>query len=432
MKRMFNIIMMLLIIYLLVQFIFSFFIRSHLIIYEIEVDNKIYNITENFNNKYKTENIDKFDNQNYYYEIRDDEQLLFSFKLIGNFIGNKKFLKDLILYKQENLICVYPVFAKHENQLDVICNNGDIQFTYLSLKGQNQSLDKFVESLQQLGFNHYSWQSSEVQTIMHDNVELYIENILDNQYIVLWHYNGIYIFTANKEKKLELLKQDRYNNDLGVMVNQYYLIPDDNQQNTFQRLISTNVVKLVSESIELHYDISFNSFVQGVVDDKIYLIDKIDNRQYEVNINNKKASLIGDAGNMVKHYRDGKWEERNIYDVIDNELIFGYEQKIPEVLADYERTNIDEVMGDTDGYYYLYLGEGDNTAVYRVDKQNLDIKTKLFKLPTITSVKYIEDAIYFISNDHLYMYSDSLGLRPLLKYNELKFNQNNMYNIYIH
>ena len=28
------------------------------------------------------------------------------------------------------------------------------------------------------------------------------------------------------------------------------------------------------------------------------------------------------------------------------------------------------------------------------------------------------------------MYDDYVGLRPLVKYNELKFNQNNMYDVY--
>lgn len=55
----------------------------------------------------------------------------------------------------------------------------------------------------------------------------------------------------------------------------------------------------------------------------------------------------------------------------------------------------------------------------------------LFKIPTIKDIQYEHKDIYFISGDTLYMYRDELGLKPLIKYNEFRFNQHKLYNVYV-
>ncbi|MFA5410177.1 MAG: hypothetical protein WC343_15490, partial [Bacilli bacterium] len=92
---------------------------------------------------------------------------------------------------------------------------------------------------------------------------------------------------------------------------------------------------------------------------------------------------------------------------------------------------IDNIGGDTDGYYYLYIAENNGISVYRANKQNETILTLLFSMPSISNVKYAAEDLYFISNDTLYMYCDNLGLAPLVKYSAFTIGEGDLYNIYV-
>jgi hypothetical protein len=141
--------------------------------------------------------------------------------------------------------------------------------------------------------------------------------------------------------------------------------------------------------------------------------------------------LTGDISDSTKYYNNGKWESKSIYEVIDNNLLFKNEPDIPNSLKTYNPLHVDSVGGETDGYYYLYIKENSTVGVYRVDKQNLDVLTLLFKVPSVNNIKYVSEDVYFASNDTLYMYRDNLGLSPLVKYSEFVFNKSNLYNVYI-
>ncbi len=430
MRKMLNIIAVLVILSVVIQVIYDSLIKEHMITYQLEMNNKKYLIQETFYNKHKSNVTWPYDYNSYYYQINYKDKPLISFKLF-NESYSKHLLRTFELYQDDDLICVYPIFNNHKNQLDVICNKDGVQYNYLTLKGQYKDLDNFVQDLKAKGFKHSNWDDELGEEITFEKLKVFNDNILANQYLVLWHYKGFYIISANKQKKVMLLQRDRYDNKLGYLVNQYYVIPAYTATNTFSQLIRTNVINLGSHVIDLYYDVSFNSFVQGVVNDKLYMVDKDNKRQYEININSKRILLVGDVENQAKYYYNYQWDTKAMNDIIDHELVFKREQIIPDVLNKYGASKIDGVMGETDGYYYLYIDEDDGVSVYRVDKQNLDIITLLFKMSTINSVRYVKDSIYFLSDNTLYMYQDSLGLRPLVIYNELRFNQRNMYDVYL-
>lgn len=429
MRKMLNIIAVLVILFLVTQFIYDSLIKEHKIIYKLEIDGMEYLIEETFNNKHRSESYLPHDHNNYYFEISYRKKPLISFKIFDESYS-KGLLRTFELYQDDDLVCVYPIFNNHKNQLNVICNKDGVQYDYLVLKGENDKLDKFVQALKAKGFQHHSWNDEPNKELAFEKVRVFNDNLIKNQYVVIWHYKGFYLVSLNKQKKVMLLQQDRYDNSLGFLVNQYYVIPSYSATNTFSQLVRTNVTTLASHVIDLHYDISFNSFVQGTVDDKLYIIDKDNKRQYEINIANKQIMLVGDAQNQARYYYDYQWDIKEIDYIIDHNLVFKEEQIIPDLLNTYGAFKIEGVMGATDGYYYLYVEEEGQVLVYRIDKQNIDVMTLLFKMPQVTNVKYIKDSIYFLNDNTLYMYQDSLGLRPLIKYDELRFNQRNMYDVY--
>lgn len=429
MRKMLNIIAVLAILFLVAQFIYDSLIKEHKITYQLEVNGTEYFIEETFNNKHRSESYLPYDYNNYYFEISYRKKPLISFKIFDESYS-KGLLHTFELYQDDDLVCVYPIFNNHKNQLNVICNKDGVQYDYLVLKGENDKLDKFVQALKTKGFQHYTWNDEPNKELVFEKARVFNDNLIKNQYIIVWHYKGFYLVSLNKQKKVMLLQQDRYDNNLGFLVNQYYVIPSYSATNAFSQLVRTNVTTLASHVIDLHYDISFNSFVQGMVDDKLYIIDKDNKRQYEINIDNKQIMLVGDAQNQARYYYNYQWDIKDIDHIIDHNLVFKEEQIIPDVLNTYGAFKIEGVMGETDGYYYLYVEEEGQVLVYRIDKQNIDVMTLLFKMPQVTNVKYIKDSIYFLNDNTLYMYQDSLGLRPLIKYDELRFNQRNMYDVY--
>jgi hypothetical protein len=185
------------------------------------------------------------------------------------------------------------------------------------------------------------------------------------------------------------------------------------------------------DTLKMDKPISYDSFIQGVVDNKIYLIDKNEKAQYSIDIYSKRVEITGDENNNTKYYDHGKWESKTIFETIDNTLLFNVQGNIPEKLKSYNPLYVDDVGGTTDGYYYLYIKENNIINVYRVDKQNLDILTLLFSVSSIKDIQYESSDIYFVKDDTLFMYRDELGVRPLIKYNEFRFNQDKLYNVYI-
>jgi hypothetical protein len=431
MKKMFGIVVVLLFFYIAFQVAYSYMTVKQVNKYKLIIDNSEYQVTETFTNGHKNKDLSVNEESNYYYEITKDSKLLFSFKLIGNYIGKKEILKDLILYNDGNLMCAYPLFKDKVENIDVLCNTGDKYYLYGSLKGKYISLDNFVASLKLKGYSHPSWDNINLETRSVDNFSIYFNNITDDMNISLWQYKGFYKITSEGEKLLTLVNSDQYEPILTTMVNQYYVIPDYKLPHQFERFFITNFLSGDMDTFELGMSISYNSFIQGVVNNKIYLIDRDKKTQYSIDIYRHEVKLVGDVDNSTKYYSNGKWSQKSIYDAIDNNLTFEMINTIPDNLKVMNLYLTGEVGGETDGYYYLYMKEDNNVNVYRVDKQNTNIMTLLFSVPSVNNIKYVNKDIYLISNDTLYVYRDSFGLRPLIKYNEFVFNKSNLYNVYV-
>lgn len=433
MKKMLGIVILLFIFYLVFQVAYNFLTGGFVLDYVINVDNQQYKIKETYHSYTKTDKLETVDYKNYYYEItnKDNNDFLITFKLIGEYRGIKRFLQDLKIYEKENIYCVYPVFKDHNNQFDVICQTENGQVTYANLKHSNPELDDFISSLKQKGYNHPAWESDPSEEEPYEQVEIYKANLLNNQNVIIWNYKGFYNITNKVYSNIKVLNKDVYNNNLGVLINQYYLIPHYLDAGYFNKISIVNILTKSIIPIELPYKVATDSFVQGVVSAKLYFLDKSNYIQYEFDLERRKINIIGDSNIKGRYYKDGEWEERSIYEMVNKELTFKSEQVIPSELEQYRAEQIDEVLGATAGFYYLYKKEENMIAVYRVDKQNLNIITLLFKVPNVSNIKYFKDSIYFISDDILYMYQDRVGLKPLAKYKEFYFNQNNMYDIYV-
>jgi hypothetical protein len=431
MKKMFGVVVVLLIFYIAFQSIYSYMSGGQTYSYNLVANDNEYNVVEKFTNEHKNKETNLIEESNYYYEISLDDKLLFSFKITGKYTGVKGFIKELKVFNDNNYTCAYPIFKGKTENIDVICNSNDKYYLYGTLKSKVPALDAFVESLKTMGYSHSSWNAVNTETKLVNNFYVYKNNISEDQNITIWSYNSFYRLTNRGENLYSLNILGQTNPILNAMVNQYLLMPDYKKSNFFKRLYITNLITSSMDPFDIDYDISYNSFIQGVVDNKLYLIDKNNKTQYAIDIYKKEVKITGDSTNSTKYYNNGKWEPKSIDEVINSNLVFTYPNTIPESLKILNPLSIGEYGGESDGYYYLYLSENNVINVYRIDKQNTNIMTLIFSVPSIKDIKYSEKDIYFISNDTLYVYHDNLGLNPLVKYNDLATNGYSLYNVYV-
>lgn len=430
MKKMFSIVVILLLLYIISQTIYSYTRGSRVTKYNLVIDEVEYQIKENFTSGFKNRETNRFEKSNYYFEINTNDGAVISFKMVGDFTGKRELIKNLKIYDDNNMMCIYPIFKDEIHAVDVICKDNEKQYLFGSLKGQNNNIDDFVASLKKEGHDHPSWNDANNEEKKVENFIMYPANFIEDQIITLWLYKGFSKITKESDRMF-LFSQEQYKPLLTSMVNQYYVIPDYGKDHKFERFFVTNLLTGKMDTLKMDKPISYDSFIQGVVDNKIYLIDKNEKTQYSIDIYSKRVEITGDENNNTKYYDHGKWESKTIFETIDNTLLFNVQGNIPEKLKSYNPLYVDDVGGTTDGYYYLYIKENNIINVYRVDKQNLDILTLLFSVSSIKDIQYESSDIYFVKDDTLFMYRDELGVRPLIKYNEFRFNQDKLYNVYI-
>ena len=168
--------------------------------------------------------------------------------------------------------------------------------------------------------------------------------------------------------------------------------------------------------------ISFDSYIQGSVDGKVYVYDKENKRQYEINTDKKTITLISNANSDVVFYNNG-WTEISIKEAL-SEKYFVTEN------IEYKNNQFSKIdkIGDEVGFYYLYKKVGNHYEVYRKNFQD-DNLVYLFNLNNINTL-YIENSIYYLDDDKLYVYNDLIGNKVVVVNNEFKYNKNIKFGVY--
>ena len=167
-----------------------------------------------------------------------------------------------------------------------------------------------------------------------------------------------------------------------------------------------------------------NSYIQGKYEDSVYIFERTNKKQYEINTETKIVLEVGNADTGIKMLQNGEWDRISVYDCINDAVYFT------------EKTNnINEYKylisnnGIKTGYSYYYKEEDGIYSVYRINNQNNKQFTYLFKTKSIDKVIAIDEYIFYLENNYIKYYSDFTGIRTLILNTELYFNQNIKYQI---
>ena len=365
--------------------------------YTIKNGKNKFDIKENYNKKY-------------YKLIIKKDKYIFPINIYNNINNSRKIVTNIYYYKDKTYECIFPII-KDKVLTDIMCYKDRIIYNYNEIRGESSKLDNYVNSIKEYKIDDFN--NKETYTL-NDTIKIYDNKI--NNIVSTTTYKGLYI----NGMQVNLFKKDVYSNKINTYIDNYYLTADYNNSHEFKNFYLVNLENSEVEKIRSKEPISFDSYIQGIVDNKIYLYD-IDNEiQYEIDIYSKKVNVTSNK-NYIKYYTNTKWEKlskskvkRNTY--FDHTNLNNY-------FTDYD------YVKESDDYYYLINKLESNYKVYRVNKNNLDIITYIGIIPTL-DINPNNDYFYYTYDNILYFYSDKTGFKALLENTEKEFNERIKYYIY--
>lgn len=414
MKKLLRLLLFLFSIFIIVQILFNIFSSGYKIEYKVDS----FDILE-----IRTQNI-KDEIDNYYFEIKTDNHV-FSIQTYKNLKLSKKIISEIKYYKDDNYECILPITKKHAIFTDIICTKNNIEFLYHDIKGTNSKLDEFVNSIELYDGKIYEHPLE----IKKHNTYISVYNVLPNDmYLGLESYKGIYLINQRDGYYAkDLFVKDTYSKDIHVFIKNYYLTADYDEEFEFHDFYLVNLKNHNIKKLTSNNKISMYSYIQGVINNSVYLLDTASKKQYEINIKTNTVIEIGNETTGMKYYKDNKFETINIYEGINNKLLF--EENISDNNFNNEYDKVEKVGNKKSGYYYLFKKNNNKYDVYRINVQNLNIKYYLFSTDDINNIIYIDDSVYFKEGEYIKYYSDSEGIIFILKNNEINFNSNLIFGI---
>ena len=373
---------------------------------------KINNVSYKFNYDDKEFTINEINkNNNYYIEIKHSNSV-YPIR-IYNSSKKRKIIDNIYYYKDDTYECLLPIINS-KLDIDMMCYKDNILLDYNTIIGDNSKLDDYVKNIDIYDINKFKDDTSNEKNI--GTIKLYRNNQINDK-VAITTYKGLIV----SGMEIELFKNDIYNNKISTFIDNYYLIADYDNTYDFEYFYLVNLTSGNIERIKTKDEISLDSYIQGIVDNKVYLYDKDNEKQYEIDIDKKEVKLIV-SGDNVKYYKNNKWETINKLKA-KKELYFDY------TTLSNDFTDYGEVI-ESDLYYYLINKKNNNKFdLYRVDKNNLDVYKFIGTIPT-NKIYTHEGYIYYTFNNKLYFYSDSTGTKTLLEDSELEFNNTIKYYIY--
>lgn len=371
--------------------------------YTLKVDNKKIDVHEEY---YK----DKKDDY-YFFRLEVDDNT-FVFDIDNSFNKQKKVLSDVKIYEDDDLTCISPIYMKNNDHSDIMCNIDNKQYSYTSIK-EEYDLSDFIKEINKFDEEKYK-SSDKANNISGSSV--YKENMYDDENIIVYDYNSLLTITKPSYKTIKFANYDIYHNELGILIDKYYILPKYENLPEYSGLLIIDITKGESETLYFDEAISTNLYINGVVNNKLYLFDKSNLVQYEIDPKKKSYRITGNKSTDGQYY-DGQWSTKNIYEFSKQELKFITKYPI--------KNNYVEAF-ETNKYYYYY---NSNNEFYKVYKKDLNNPIYLFEENDIKEVKVVNDKIYFIKDKVLYRY-DETGLKKILTNKELKYNYSNIYSVY--
>ncbi len=356
----------------LVVFILLLFLGGYLLLrkkdYEISYHVKDYEIIENY---HKEDNL-------YTFLIQKDGQQYFALQMNAHFMA-KKIIYDITEYQTEDETCL--VLSSNKVRFAPLCR----------VQNEQVAISLVSEEMQEMLPDSQNLESEEVSET---SFGIEVSNYLHRSFYI-WNYHGFYRLSKGVAEEISLFQKDIYAPNLIVQVGSLLFIPDYEADYYFEKayILDMNTGKV--ENWQLSEPVYFDSVVLGVYDNKIYLVDRHEKKEWTFDLSRKKMEQIGSES------RGGMTYQGEFITTSMNKLMY----------QDMTFTDVTPVTYTiNNGLFYQYN----------------DYRIRLSTEAPTSIVSYDEDWVFYLKNDSLYAYSLYYGEIFLMKYFEWNFNASNV------
>lgn len=375
-------------------FLRKVFIRKYDILYE--------------KNKYIINEIYQYKNKEHLYEIniKNNKQEI-TYLLNNDFNKNKKIIKNLKVYKDDNITCLLPIYNQ-KIEYKLYCLKDDIQVSNYYLK-DNESYKKILKKVKKYKINNFL-ENNKITS--YKKLKVYDNNISSEDIFTIWDYKGISIIEKDKTNYIKFLDYDLYDNIKTIIYDKYFVLFENNHVDGIKNIHYYDLEKDKLKIYNPEIIISKDFYINGVVDNLIYVTDNKTKKEYTIDLKKEEIIQINKANEYLTYY-DNEFKSLTKSDYFMEKQIFNNKKVIDKKISNEEHIKENNI-------YYFY--EENNFYRQRINRN----KELLFSIDEIKEWKIISNKIIIISEDILYLYDDNRGLVPIVQSNELNYNYENI------
>lgn len=414
MKKLVYIFLLLCVVYFGILFCRNKLGNGHTISYIVNTQNEKFEITEVYHKKTRNQVA------GYHLGIQMGDTI-FPIEMLSS-KEKSKIVESVYSFENDQYKCIYPV-GSHLSKLDALCQKDNTIYPYQTIVGIDSEVDSFVATLNSVGYD--ATQFMDRRSILKSirGISIY-DNLIQNHRIGIENYKGLYtIDSTNLLREKQLFQSDVYQKNVALFYDNYYIVADYNKKYEFHEFSVVNLSNQKVTKIISNQAISKDSYIQGVVDNAIYLLDRTNKKQYKIDLSNKTVTKVGDVDSGIQIYGASEWKTMTMYDALkQNSYFIPYD--LPEEIQGYEHIDV------TDASYYGYqLVEG-GYAIYRISKQMPTVRYYITTIKERNQVTYLSDYLYFMDSGCIYYYHDTTGVRLVLQNPEFAFNPSLQFGVY--
>ena len=236
---------------------------------------------------------------------------------------------------------------------------------------------------------------------------------------MVYNYKQISLHYPTYSRSFSFSTMDNYKNEYGTLVGNYYVIFKTTSLPTIKTFVKYDVIDGIKNEISLPIEMSKQIYVNGIHDNKLYVFDKSNKRQFEINPKTDEVNIVGTTEQEGVNFVNGEKQPISVYDLDASNVVFTEGKEA--------YSSIDSDFMYVNGKYAVYAKNG---YVYKVYKEFIDDPVFLFYEAEAKELKAKGNNIYYIKDDTIYKHN-TYGSYPLAIKNELKYNYENMYDVYL-
>lgn len=402
---------------LILQVAVNVFISEKMSEYTLKTSDNSYNITEH---------MEVIDNISYYdIGITDKDGIFYSLFIEEDFNKQTEVIRDIKTFKSNNLSCIFPIYRRNvTGNVTCLYNGESASYSYLK-QNKNKDLESIVSKLKEEKYSHNSWDRKEsTKTNLYNEgrqIDVYQDNILSDYVFLIWRYKGLYILKSDKSLIKDYLDADIYDNSMSAIAGRYYVTADRRSlDSSVSSFYYYNTKDLGKGSINMDEATSSDVYFNGVYDEKVYMTDIKNKKQYTIDPAYEKVVVVGNETDGFVSIVDGKKKKVDATEFLKEKVYFnGFvsNEKLTEKYGDKI-----EIKKDRD-FYYFKTSDG---KMYMAHEDKPDKAELLFKLDKITEWKVKNGDLLLAAGNTVYFYNEHEGLLPIAYNKELSYNNKNI------